>query len=393
MKSYTYNPHRHVKIWLGDLPFENQLRLVRMRAINPKDEIHLVYDSNLLVETTPEALKSLADKHEIKLIDVVDLKEEKEITESEGSLLNVYKKEVEGGDGNLGVASDLLRWLTYPLGTYTDFDVTVNTQDLPPEITVEAPMLFSLGSLPAPDYGAESLFLNNDIFAVVDPEAAKDQIEKMQKTLCESFLDKNNPYEKVQKKMKEDIGNYVPKFLLNKTLSMDPTYQNLSTLNLLTRKNKSDYSQKKLRQLIMTKKNNFQLLKTSVITTSGPTALIYNLFGKTIHEEDDFNRDIVPYAFANYKGLGKAFYSKNFIPLKASKKELLEVFSETEVGSRCDISWLQVGVDARKKREAKMEEAAKKIQRTLRMWQKKRAPLEEVGPKAKEDTRELGYKN
>jgi glucosyltransferase Lgt1/2/3 len=50
--AYSFAPHRHVKIWLSKdsdifLNLENQIRLVKMRDINPKDTINFIYDSRL----------------------------------------------------------------------------------------------------------------------------------------------------------------------------------------------------------------------------------------------------------------------------------------------------------------------------------------------------------
>ena len=66
---YTFNPHRHVKIWLSTNPdtflnLENQLRLIRMREINPGDSISFVYSEKLLKDHALESLRvKLVDTH------------------------------------------------------------------------------------------------------------------------------------------------------------------------------------------------------------------------------------------------------------------------------------------------------------------------------------------
>lgn len=150
--SYNYNPHQHVKIWLSNdrnsfLTLINQLRLVKMRNLNPADTINLVYDSRLLSDEALANLKTFCQKHNIVVHDIP-----KKIipfckTKEEEKLIQLYQDEIfnlEQG-GNLGVASDLLRMLeaVYSLGTYSDFDVHIDTKKLPPLIQIKEPFLFS----------------------------------------------------------------------------------------------------------------------------------------------------------------------------------------------------------------------------------------------------------
>lgn len=114
--AYTFNPHRHVKIWLSKDPdtflnMENQLRLVKMRGINPKDEITLVYESSLLSANALAELHAFCAKHNITPKDVTkDLLPHCK-TDLERALAEKYRDEIthlsEGG--NLAVGSDILR--------------------------------------------------------------------------------------------------------------------------------------------------------------------------------------------------------------------------------------------------------------------------------------------
>ncbi len=188
---YLFNPHRHVKIWLSKdkdtfLNLENQMRLAKMREINPRDEIFFIYDSKLLSPSALSELESFCTRYNITPKDV-----QKDVipqcqSKEERNLIEIYNDEVShlSEGGNLASGSDILRWLkpVYVLGTYTDFDVHVDTRKLPETINVEKPLLLSLGSHPL-DKDFEGLVLNNDIIAVVDTEAALADIQKIQKTI------------------------------------------------------------------------------------------------------------------------------------------------------------------------------------------------------------------
>ncbi|MBA4695902.1 MAG: hypothetical protein H2069_00765 [Legionella sp.] len=189
--AYNFNPHRHVKIWLSKDPhtflnLENRIRLAKLRELNPSDEINLIYDSRLLSAAAIKALKDFCLRYQIADKDVPEVIIPQCQTALEERLIEIYEDEIfhlEGG-GNLGVASDILRWLkpVYELGTYTDFDVKVDTQNFPSIIPVEQPLLMNLGSGIMPD-GYEAVCINNDTIAVVDSQAAAPLIEKIQQTL------------------------------------------------------------------------------------------------------------------------------------------------------------------------------------------------------------------
>ncbi|BCA94412.1 hypothetical protein TUM19329_07730 [Legionella antarctica] len=183
---YRYNPHHHVKIWFSNKPDvflndENQLRLIKMRDKNPDDCISLVFDSSVLTHNALLDLKNFCSEHEIIPVDADQLENSLK-SENEKKLYEYYKDEMThlSDGGSLAVASDIIRWISsvYRLGTYTDFDVTVDTSQLPPTLLVDTPLLLNIGSLKIKK--KEIVLSNNDCIAVVDPIAAKGKIEEIQ---------------------------------------------------------------------------------------------------------------------------------------------------------------------------------------------------------------------
>lgn len=240
--AYSFNPHRHVKIWLSKdkdifLNLENRIRLVRMRDINPADEIYLVYDSSLLSSKALEELESFCAKYKITAKDV-----HKDViphcrSEEEKKLIKIYEDEIshlEDG-GNLAVGSDVLRWLrpVYELGTYTDFDVHVDTRELPETISVEKPLLLSLGSY-AVKSDVESICINNDTIAVVDSQEALSDIQKIQKFIYASCSkqpsDGGNFIERLISTSRARLSELFSPFLAEMLLNLDPNSKVLPIL-------------------------------------------------------------------------------------------------------------------------------------------------------------------
>lgn len=263
---YEYNPHVHVKIWLSKNPevflnLENQLRLIGMRTTNPVDVIRLVYDSSFLSEQALKELHVFCKKHSITPFDV-----QEEIIpnckhDNEKRLIEIYQEEISNLDngGNLAVASDILRWLkpVYELGTYSDFDIIIDTQKLPQTIAVKESILLNIGSITQSllFLNFEALLLNNDIIAVVDPEAATPIINKIQASIyeaCRQQPSKEPPFSawmaQTDKNIKEKLGGF--RFTVYTQL---PTYiqenEVLKTLDTLISAN--CMSARQLRELII----------------------------------------------------------------------------------------------------------------------------------------------
>ncbi|MCL9685080.1 glycosyltransferase family 88 protein [Legionella maioricensis] len=223
-RGYLYNPHHHVKIWFSNKPDvfmndENQMRLITIRDKNPKDLISLVYDSSLL---TPHALAELhrfCSEHEITPVDAQKLESSLKSV-NEQKLYEYYQDEMThlSQGGSLAVASDIIRWLSavYSLGTYTDFDVAVDTRQLPPRVAVDTPLLLNIGSLKIGN--TEIILSNNDCIAVVDPLAAKKQIEEIQEGFLHVLgLYTNDFIDKTEQAFKRGgfLLRYINMYLLN----------------------------------------------------------------------------------------------------------------------------------------------------------------------------------
>ncbi|MGC1181368.1 glycosyltransferase family 88 protein, partial [Legionella sp.] len=224
ISSYTYNPHRHTKIWLSKKPnlfmnLENQVRLLEMREKNPNDEINLVYDSTLLTREATEELETFCDENRILSVDAA-LFANLTLTKKEYTLLNFYKDEMRNLNkgGNLAVASDILRWISplYERGTYTDFDFPIDTSKLPPVIKVAAPLLLNIGSLKIGKQ--EFILVNNDFVAIVDPKAAKEQLEYVQSGIIERLTHYGTDFvERINEQLQNNFFNrYVIKFMKNR---------------------------------------------------------------------------------------------------------------------------------------------------------------------------------
>lgn len=419
---YNFNPHRHVKIWLSKdkntfLNLENQIRLVKMRDINPNDEINFIYDAKLLSPKALADLNSFCARYNIiaKNIhqDVFPLCQ----TEKERQLIEIYNDEMshleEGG--NVAVGSDILRWLkpVYELGTYTDFDVHVDTSKLPEIISVEKPVLINIGSCEVTLHN-EAILLNNDRVAVVHSQDALPSIEKIQQAIYNNCsrqpISENNFIHQYLLTSEENLGKILTPQLAAYQLVFDPNTKILkklaelsrgktgrevrkeildSTANNLIFSKHTLKNQKKLfsglteKEIIkdaaeilensnllatLFSENNITLspqekvtqeraqyrmtmLKHSVIQTSGPRAL-HAIFG-LYYNIKTVDTEVAPFAFSHY-GLADAFKSDNSFGIHSTRHDVMTKLQEVEVGKCNDLSWLQEGQNATAKREQKM---------------------------------------
>jgi glucosyltransferase Lgt1/2/3 len=414
--SYTYNPHRHVKIWFSNNPnyfmnFENQMRLIELREQNFTDEIHLVFDSALLNPSAQERLNSFCTKHRITPIDAARF-DMRTLTSREQELYTFYKDEIthleEGG--SLAVASDLLRWLkpVYSKGTYTDFDVPVDTSGLPEVIAVQTPLLLNIGSLHIRN--KETVLVNNDFIAVVDLEGAEEAIKKIQDGFIQVLGHYSNDFiERIEHELGEDnlINPYLLKVMRNRPeaiyiqrsitqfhkasssrelrgsikeiMTNKQKYLHFSQLH--AKESKHELLQRLRRELISQqsfikwiffrneyleaksmlllddeafiqarmKKERSLYLKSVVVCTTGPLSLSKVLFGGYVFDAHEFTRKIKPFSFNNYY-LKKAFQSQNSIPLHENFFGMLH-FLGAEEGRLNDSSWLEEGIRLQKCRE------------------------------------------
>ncbi|KTD45915.1 putative glucosyltransferase Lgt1 [Legionella rubrilucens] len=433
--AYQFNPHRHVKIWLSKdkdtfLNLENRVRLVRMRDINPNDEIHFVYDSQLLSSKALKELESFCSRYNIIAHDVRNEVIPHCETQEEKNLITIYNDEMSHlkKGGNPAVGSDILRWLkpVYELGTYTDFDVHVDTGKLPETIAVEKPLLLSVGSY-ALKGDIEAISINNDTIAVVDSQDALPHIQKIQKTIykaCSEQPKRGQGFiENYVAHVKSTLASLFSPLLADMLFDLDPNSKTLSTLASLSKgktvlevrqeiiritadnlsfsnsvmpfhfflSDEEIIAQAAKQQRAALKKqlgwiswlllpgnqykqietlasiqddNQFLtavreqtrmiFLKSSVVYTSGPGALLSALFD-LYNKKDAVNKEIAPFSFSFY-GLDKAFISENSLPLHATAKMLAAKMQNTEIGKLNDLSWLEEGQNAVAVREQKIRE-------------------------------------
>lgn len=429
---YLFDPHKHVKIWLSTNPNSflniiNQNRLIRLRVLNPEIVINFVYDSRLLNEFAIENLKKFCKEYNINPVDVVSINREN-LTKYEQKLFEYYDREINFAEnGNPAAASDLLRFTSpvFSLGTYTDFDVEVNTSGMD-TVAITTPILFSIGSIKLFDHidEVEEIAFNTDMIAVVDIEDSKPMIEKIQRELiraCAESDDYKNTYlyDLYNKRLPGNLKDCLDKAQLPvksnkvfqpKLIGMRRYRPNVSVPELrgiikrVTADTKSFaeyiltiykqynpgesekikklkaanlFSSKKVisklnaaEQLLENKRlqYRFEMLKESVVLTTGPmpvSAAIFDMYVTT----DYLNKAIKPYSFASYAELKDKFSSNNipsFHITPTQNKERTKLIYEGIIQAN-DISWMEYGERNIAKKEQKMTSAALKIQENLRL--------------------------
>ncbi|MFI4919022.1 MAG: glycosyltransferase family 88 protein [Legionellales bacterium] len=412
-QNYKYNPHQHVKIWLSNKPsvfmnIENQIRLIDMREKNPTDVIHLIYDSSLLNEQGMTELQHFCKEHAILPVDAANEFNHALQTEKEQKLYEFYQDEITHlkDGGNLAVASDIMRWLSpvYTRGTYTDFDVPVDTRNLPPLVYVDAPLLLNIGSLQIRN--KEVILSNNDYIAIVDPTAAQKEIELVQDGFIKVLGEYTNDFiEKTTAKIGDDsfINRYIIGFMKNRSESVyiersksiaaegvklssrklrayihdimsdqnkfvdfnkaDPTgtraaeiqrirtelRQQLSTIKWLFFSKEYNEISQMLRQTDevllsqLMKKECSLYVKSIVVCTTGPISIANCLFHDYVFDHQVFNQDVRRFSFNHYD-LRTAFQSKNAIPMYENILGMMK-FLGAEDGKLNDSSWLEEGAN------------------------------------------------
>jgi glucosyltransferase Lgt1/2/3 len=427
--SYQYKPHSHVKVWLTNNPqvfmnFENQTRLIEMREQNPKDPIHLIFDSSLLNSDALVEVREFCTENNITPVDADQFKNNLK-SDKERQLFEFYKDEIthlkEGG--NLGVASDILRWLSasYSLGSYTDLDVPLDTRTVPERVTVEAPLLLNIGSLKL--LGTKEMLLTlNEYIAVVDEEAAKEQIERVQSGLIKKLGHYGSDYMQKTEAMLSQ-GSFLNRILIGymknraealyiqKSTELHPsngihTSRNLRAYvnEVMTNSEKyvnfkkesvnepheevilrlrkelatqqsfskwlffrKDYHETravlaqtddKLISYLM-KKERSLYLKSIVICTTGPIEVANSLYDTYVMDFKEVNEKVRPSTFSHYE-LHNAFLSRNVIPLHEDPWSMLK-FLGADVGELNDSSWLEEGMNLQQVRQVKLVEKQRQL--------------------------------
>lgn len=427
--SYKFNPHAHVKVWLSNNPdvfmnFVNQTRLIDMREKNPNDVINLVYDSSLLTLKANAELLTFCYENNFTPVDADSFKDT--LNPLESALYGFYKDEVthlkEGG--NLGVASDILRWLSslYRIGTYTDLDVPLDTSRFPDEVKLETPLLLNIGSLRLLG-NKEMVLVLNELIGVADEKQAKPDIERVQAYIVEKLRNySSNFVETTEKEL--GTGSYLNRTMLGQMKNRAETlyivkanelidgakqhyskdeitsrelrgyvthifrdndsYLNFKRVGLETNKDiiqklrnecqsqlgfikwlffRSEYQQiSRMLELndekfvtALLKKEKSLYIKSIVVCTTGPIAVMDAYFGKCVLSSSEIDQKAKHVAFSSY-GLDKAFLSRNVVPLHQDPVSMLR-YMGADVGELNDSSWLEEGMSLQaRKQKALLEE-------------------------------------
>ncbi|WP_367608133.1 glycosyltransferase family 88 protein [Legionella sp. W05-934-2] len=429
--TYHYNPHSHIKVWLSNNPdvfmnFENQTRMIEMREKNPTDPIHLVYDASLLNDKARNDLKAFCDENQIIPVnaDSEEFRSPLE-TDTEINLYQHYKDEITHlkKGGNLGVASDILRWLPscYRLASYTDLDDPLDTNNFSTNVLVEAPIIINVGTLKL--FGSQEMIIAlNEYIAVVDEQAARPLIEKVQKGMLSKLQHLDSDYvEKTEETFKQDgiISRYLVGYMKNRAealyiqklkqfntndnklssrilrkhindiMSNENEYLSYHRLDdsesndAVIKRLRSDLNQqlswikwlffneeyREIKQLLalndqkfikaMMKKERSLFLKSIVICTTGPIELTRSFFGDYMIPSKEVDEKVRPYAMSHY-GLEKAFLSNNVIPLHENALGMLR-YMGAKVGERNDSSWLEEGQKLQSDRQAILQERRQQL--------------------------------
>ncbi len=374
---YSFNPHKHVKIWFSKNPdvfltMTNQLRLIYMRQKNPKSDISLIYDRRLLNSNALKQFETFCFTHQIQPIDAYTFEAK---TEEEKTLISLYEDEIFHLDeeGNLGAASDIIRCMKgcYALGTYSDCDVDTKTNDLPDRIDIEEPVLFNCGNK------AEHFYTANDIIGVADLDAALPIMQTIQRTLIanctpqkptlsntksgfsqEYVNEKDQFHKQLLKRALENgfsartfrhfisklHGEVIRDILVDSSLSFDDIF----SLDL-------KYKKEQLNEPTLTpqmQRKKTELLTQAVVNSTGPRVYSDAIFQcpKSTNASN-----ILLYGTLSKYNLNSAFnaYTPD-IPLS-------------------DASWLPSGAQKINQNEEKMIESAKKIQRAFKWMNEKSA--------------------
>lgn len=372
---YSFDPHRHVKIWLSHDPdvfmnAENQLRLVQMREACPGDKINLIYDSKLLSEGACKELLGFCSKHNIEAVNSREIIVICQGDNKEARLIDIYEDEIThiNAGGNLAAASDILRWLKpiYCLGTYTDMDVKVSTRDLPPYVDTFGEILLNAGSYKN-NIGKNTLIYNNDIVAVLNPQSEKIKIiqehiiQACQPKLIQEYIYSFNEYNVSRS---NSIRIETSEIEISQSLKLTPRefrFKLSSILREYIKKNGLNSESINLVEKIF--------YMTSVTSSTGPDAIL------ALFRSISASTDIVWYFLPSYPSLFKAFQSS---------QACIQAPQNTKGG---DLSWTKSGQLNIRVREEQLHGNARKIQQIWRAALDGKDNLDDRNPEKKSPQR------
>ncbi len=299
------------------------------------------------------------------------------VTKHERGLLEIYNMEIENHHqgGSLAVASDILRWLKpiYTLGIYSDFDVDINTKNLPVSIYVSVPFLLNAGTvLEEKLHNGDKIhngYSNNNLFAVVNKEHPL--IEKIQLSIYNAYKRPQYDVEKLRSKSMSlllEISQGKSSLEIRKFI-MQITENNFQFVKFIASTKEelleSLLSKKIILQAKLLLKNNpsmpnssafdslrsfvrHKLLFDCIMNTAGPSRISQAI--SPFAESSNRAEDILRHSFSRYAVISP----KNQMLMGMTQEEYME-------NGAGDLSWLAFGVESIKTKEVILNNSAKKI--------------------------------
>ncbi len=373
---YAFNPHRHIKIWLSKEPAHfmndiNQLRLVRMRALCPGDEIYLIYESTLLTTAAEQELHSFCAKHTITPKDMRSdiipqcLSNPKPY---EKELIALYEDEINNLNlgGNLAAASDIIRWLSpmYTLGIYSDFDVHVDTRTLNSTLSIDGELVTNLQSRPVDKNNERfQIACSNDIIAIINPESS--YIQRIQKAIIDANLPcTRNQIHWLETNSSQEPFILSPREYRNYLLTYQKQFKAYIINDLAQHKDNIPQIIRLLNKYIPYLEQLDDEYLYNVVHATGPATLLSVI--KKQKERYSLNELtlIAPFALSNCYALFCAFRSGQggALHIHPAARNKLSWIEESSQENTCDLSWLNEGENKIKQQEYRFHRSAIKIQ-------------------------------
>lgn len=282
------------------------------------------------------------------------------VSDEEKKLVSIYQDEIAHLDsgGNPAVGSDILRWLKpcYELGTYSDFDTNINTQTLPSEVEVEGSLLLNIGSalqsFPAGEF--EFLHINNDLIAVVSPDA-EPLIKKIQTVIYNGCSPQKNDESVYRDYLKKDETYSLPSYQFEMLHKMSQGRSGHQVRSLILGETQVDEKDSpEIKKMKMDFRAN--MLKFSVMYSSGPG--VFSHIFPDFAGPELFKSKVYPFAFSNYS-LKEGFNSAMPLTLGCTQEAFLQKTKNAKFGEFNDLSWLAEGHEKVVSRESELKAAAR----------------------------------
>ena len=189
LANVTLDTTKHLKIWFSKNPNDalmitNELRLIRHRARGPDHELNLLVAQDILAKPAIEKLINFCKKYQITLHDTSSFTTQ--LTDDiDKKLIQIAHDEIHDAWGNMGAASDIWRWLLFPIlkSMYSDLDCEIDFRGIPKHIQIVDFLIpFSC------EYDKEDLQIkkfSNALIAISDPK--NPIIAEMKKIILKAY--------------------------------------------------------------------------------------------------------------------------------------------------------------------------------------------------------------